>query len=173
MPIVAQTPPVTTPVIERITQHIVDSLETMTIANGYSKNAVVQQPNPGIGNSLIDGRVIVVMGDATEQDDRPMHYKEWVQEFLIVAECRQSEDAVSRNIDTLRNLRRSEIEWCLTHDSDGTREQTTRGGLAQDTLLWEPIIVPVPPNAHEGQIVVRVGVLYRTLYNNPFASSSD
>jgi hypothetical protein len=171
MPIVAQTPPATTPALERITQHIVDSLATITVANGYSVDAEVKRPNPGVGDGAKDGTLVVIVGGATIQDP-PQMLLQWEQSFSIHGQVEVSENAADPTIDTLLIKRVSEVIWCLTHDSDGTREQTTRGGLAQDTK-FVGLEVYADPNAHDAEFVVEITVQYRTALNNPFASSTD
>lgn len=172
MPITPQTPPTTTPVLERITQNIVGTLQTITVANSYSVDATVFQPNPGIGNVEQDGATLVVVGDA-DIEAPPQQYSQWLQNFTIYSLVICSENAADANIDTLRNMRRAEIEWTLAHDSDGTRAQTTRGGLAEDTLILAATIPPVDEDAHSGLVIVHIAVRYRTPRNNPFASIYD
>jgi hypothetical protein len=171
MPIVAQSPPATTPALERIAQHIVDSLKTITIENGYSVDANVLRPNPGVGDSAQDGTMVVIVGDATIEAPPQMHLQ-WLQTFRIHGLVVLSEKAADPTIDTLLIQRISEVVWCLTHDSDGTREQTTRGGLAQDTI-FQGVTVDMDPTGHDAEFMIDIGVRYRTLDNNPFASSSD
>lgn len=171
MPIVAQTPPATTPALERITQHIVDSLATITLDNGYSVDAEVKRPNPGLGTSARDGLLIVVVGDAVIQEP-PQMLLQWEQTFLVLGFVELSGNAADPTIDTLLIKRAAEVVWCLTHDSDGTREQTTRGGLAQDTK-FNSLEIYGDTNSHSAEFVITLTVQYRTPVNNPFASSSD
>jgi hypothetical protein len=172
MPVTPQTPPVTTPVLERITQNIVETLQTITTENGYSVDATVSQPNPGVGYPDKDGAIMVGTGEA-DVEAPPQQYVQWLQHFDILTLVSISEKAADPNLETLRNKRWAEIVWALAHDSDGNRHQTTRGGLAEDTLVLGATISPAQPDAHEAAIIVHIAVRYRTPLNNPFASIYD
>jgi len=174
MTISAQTPPTTDPVLERITQNIIGTLQTITIANGYSVDATIIQPNPGVGNPEKDGTILFVTGDASEETTGPETYNQWLQQFDVATLIVVSENAADPNIETLRNLRRAEIEWALTYDPvPSSRPNGTRGGLTEDTLIMAATVVDCPPDSHEAVLIVHIGVRYRTPYNNPFASIYD
>ena len=182
MSVVSQSPPVNTlsprvtrtPVVERIALNILATLGTITKSAGYSVDALPCRPNPGVGDSLANGRMMLFSVEPQgPEEDRPQLYTQWLQEFYIACEVVESETSAT-SIDARRNQVRADVEFALCHDTDlGTRPNAGRGGWAEDTLVQAPIVPAVPANAHEGLIIVVVAVRYRTMWNDPFTSIYD
>lgn len=175
MPITPQQPPTDTPVLERITQNIIDTLATIMKENGYSVDAKVKKINPGVGDSTFDGQILVALGDLKIEGDRPETSNQFRQEFLICCDVKLSELAGDPDLERLRTLRRAEIEWALTTEafSSGDRPNQTRGGLAEDTILTGITLPAIDPSSHETFAVLHFEVLYRTQFNNPFKSTHE
>jgi hypothetical protein len=166
-------------ILERIALDVVRSLADVTAANGYQNTvADVLRPNPGVGNDVIDRRLIVIQGPEVREWDAPEQYTQWLQSFLILSMVIESE-ASSTSIDSRLNSLAADVESCLaksratltdpiTHATYGGQ---TRGGLAEDTILaGRGKDVDADPAAHDGAVLVLVQVRYRTKYNDPLTS---
>jgi hypothetical protein len=70
------------------------------------------------------------------------------------------------SIDTRLATLEADVAKALTVD-------TTRGRLAEDTIIEVPHIEPAEPDAKTGSILCEFTVKYRTKYNAPYASVYD
>jgi hypothetical protein len=175
MSVTPQTPPTTTPVLERITANIIETLQTITVQNGYSFNANVVQLSPAIGDTGSDGLIVVALADPSEDESRPQTQNQYRQVFMVACLCAVSEQAADPNLERVRTHRRAEIEWCLTHEGQfgGDRPNQTRGGLAEDTTLAAIILPNIEPGQYSAFAELHFEVLYKVQINNPFASVYD
>jgi hypothetical protein len=154
-----------TPVAERITREICDTLEGVTTAAGYFLTLAVERPNPTAGNRVGDAKAVVVPGTPTPDETQPIGHTAWVRPYSIVVTVQDREDS-DEAIDT-------KLEFALADVTRALAEDHTRGGLAWDTTFEEPELSPLAFNAHTAQVTVNINVRYRTRLNNPFSSSFE
>ena len=152
-----------TPIVEQIVQHVADSV---TAIGGLT---AVRPTRLGFtGNAMPEnGKVLVVMGE-TERDEelsREGHPPAlaWRQTIELLAFVVES-DAATTAIDTTINQVRSDIEKKL-------REDPARGGLAIDTLIGAPEILPAVEGVEFTGVIVTAVVIYRTSEDDPYTSA--
>lgn len=155
------------PVVERITQNIVDALEELTKAAGIYANAKVYRPSPAKPPPLRDYRLVVIQSDPEldEENDGLCGVQAWVQPYQIVCEAVLPENAVTP-IDRVLNRIRADVEKKL-------REDPQRGGLAWDTRIMPPVMDDTAETARAGTIEVRVNVHYRTIEDDPYLTPTE
>lgn len=171
---VIPTPPTPLPatVIQRIVADLLYTLGEVKPANGYADTLIPTLPNPGMGNALQDGRVIVFIGDAEKQEP-PLGYSQWLQHFHLVCEVVEPESSAT-SIQERQDRMRAQIEYALAGNAASwTRSLHEGSPLAEDTLLEGAVYGVVDSEAHDGEIQINIGVLYRTHLNNAFVSLYD
>jgi hypothetical protein len=157
------------PVIERIAQDLLDTLEGITTAAGYRYTLIAERAKPNLGNRRRDGLAVLVQGDAkriNEDDDSPTgrgpayDHDEWWAAFAVVLTAMETE-ASTDPIDKRMNVMRSDVEKALAVDP-------TRGGLAILTEMGDPMPVDAPPNVNGVEWAIPLTVYYRTLAGDPY-----
>lgn len=165
-------PTAVVPVMERIVQDVLLALAQITKANGYSVDAIPCRPNPGIGNAVQNGRMVVYAGDKSAEPP-PEQMLQWIWTLHILCQVRESETS-GVTIDQRRASIQADVEWALTFDRDSqTRSFISGYNLAEDTIPIGATYGPIAANAHEGELAVNVQVRYRTPYGNPYNSIYD
>jgi len=156
-------------VIERMAQNIITTLQGIATAAGYQNTvADVVRPAPGVGNQLNNMRLVVFQGGAAREQECPEQYTQWLQDFHVMCEVVESEGSATP-VDQRLNSLACDVERALCL----TRTSQTRGGLAEDTILDARTTIPCDPQAHDGAVLVNIGVRYRTRYNDPLTSVYD
>lgn len=146
------------PVIELITQNVVDTLAGVRVASGYHVDLIAER-RVRSGNRERDGLAVVLQGDPEKVDDAPEGRVAWRQRYAVVCYVVESETS-TRPIDQRINLTRSDVEKALMVDF-------TRGGNAYDTVIQEPELFDDPEGRWDG-VVVYFDVLYRTTHDDPY-----
>lgn len=168
------TPPNPLPptVLERIVDDLIYVMGQINPANGYADTVTATRPNPGLGNSLLDGRVIVFVGDPEKQDG-PCLYTQWNQHLHLLCQVVESEASLT-TIQERLNLIRAEVEYAVAGSEASWRRSISSGvPLAETTELEGAIFEEADPDAHDGQVQINIAVQYRTQLNNAFKSIQD
>lgn len=148
-----------TPVVELITRDIVRTLAGVTTGAAYANDLHVERYVRG-GNRTRDRLVIIHQDSPSRAEGAPQGWLRWLQPYLI--ECRIVEyEGSTVAIDERINSIRADVEKAL-------RVDITRGNIANDTDIGDPIIVEDPEGQYAG-IIVQIVVQYDTLENNPYA----
>lgn len=148
------------PIIERITRDIANSINAITIVNGFNQDLTVVRPNrlDFVGTVCDAGRVFLWKGDQQEVAE-PSMAAEWLAEFYVYAEHVGDDQPESgSSIETNLNITLADIEKKL-------KEDVTRGGLAIDTLVPK---IEQEINEENAIALITVQVHYRTLYTDPY-----
>lgn len=156
------------PILTRIVDDMVETLEGVSAAAGDDRTLTVERPKQSTGNTRRDGLAVVHRGSPKMVDtDDPdggsaYNFVTWLQPFavvLTVVESETSETSVDERLDTIR----ADVERALLEDG-------TRGGLAIDTRLGDPEYPePDKPNSNVGEVWVVFIVQYRTRYGDPYS----
>lgn len=152
------------PIIEQIVDYVVKSLASISVTNDYRNDVTkVERPNPALGNTLMDRRLVVFQGNPSRPDDEPLGHDEWLMPLSIVCQVVESENSTTP-IDKRLNTLRADVEKRLVADNTAR----TCGGLAIDTTIAEPEYAPISPAAHEGEVCVNAIIHFRTAEDDPY-----
>ena len=104
----------TVSVLERIALDIVQSLGDLKTANANYQNIVtdILRPNPGLGNEMVDRRLIVYQGEVVREWDCPETMTQWLQDFGVLCMVVESESSTTA-IDSRLNSLATDVEQCL------------------------------------------------------------
>lgn len=149
----------TTPIIEHIADNVYDSVNEVTIANGFNQTLVAYRPKRTDFADVMpaDGVVLVKQLDP-DSIEGPFGLHTWSQPFALMAIVLDS-DTASTSIDTRLNQVRSDLEKKMQVD-------LTRGNYAYNTLILPPFFF----SDGEGftGVSVNIAVHYRTLIEDPY-----
>ena len=149
----------TTPIVESIADNVYDTVNLVTVANGFNQTLVAYRPKrTDFGDVVpIDGVVLVKQSDP-EAVDGPLMLQSWIQPFALMAIVLDS-DTASTSIDTRLNQVRSDLEKKF-------QEDLTRGGYAYNTETLPSLFF----SDGEGLtgVSVNIAVHYRTLIADPY-----
>ncbi len=145
------------PVIELIALDLLETLCGVTVADGYSFDAIPERYKLH-GNSPRDLLCVLSQGVPVE-DPNTNANKTWIQPFSIDIYIAQGEDSKT-DIDQLVNLRRADIEKAVTQDP-------YRSDLAFDTNVRAPELFEATNGSFAG-VTVNIEVKYRTKETDPF-----
>jgi uncharacterized protein YuzB (UPF0349 family) len=144
------------PIIEFITENIVNALKTVRTANGYLSDLEVEQYNRATGNRTRNQLAVVMQGGCEEVlQDVSDGFKEWMQEYRVGLFILES-DTSTRPLDQRLNLIRCDCEKALCIDR-------SRGGYALDTMMRGHLV-----HEDRGGVELLIDVWYRHLEDNPF-----
>lgn len=153
--------PESAPVVDLITDDVMDALRSVQRASGWENDLFVEPPKPALGNARKDGLCVVIMGEADrfEPEEEDNAYMYWRQSYAAVCHIREPE-ASTVSIDKRMTSVAADVITKLMEDP-------RRGENAFDT-----IITGTSPNAEElhssaGEIAVRFDVVYRHAYGDP------
>ncbi len=132
------------PIVERCTADILDTLATVTTANGYG--CTITQVafdtayglHPDYGTSpAVNGGVLLEEGDVFPSDDAPVNKSDWWQPYTLLCYAIEEPDSLYRARRQL-HIMRGAIANALTKSEtgiDGTYPAYQRGGNAADTQI--------------------------------------
>jgi hypothetical protein len=148
------------PILEQIRQDLLKTISGITIAGGYTFDAICDEPDR-LGNATGEGVVILDLGNAERNQEISANgLLEWVQEFIFTGYTVQSETNYSP-WDGLNILKYADINKAIQVDYQ-------RGGWAHDTLPEAPAWFKREDDKHEG-VAARAYVRYRTAYSDPYS----
>jgi len=147
------------PILEQITQNVVDTLSQVTTAAGYHCDLIVYRPDKG-GTPTDEGDVAVIIGEETIEDDQNTQMVQYLQEYIFAASTVLPEGSPEPP-DRQNAIKKADIYAAL-------RKDITRGGWAHDTLDESPE-GRSSETTNDG-IVCRAWVRYRTMLNDPFTA---
>lgn len=150
------------PISEQIIVDVENALRSITILAGYRFDADVERVEPESPAAERDSAVLMMPSSPTVRGDAVSNQSDvdWQLDFEIVATRIKSENDATP-MESLLHDSFSDIIRAVMHDG-------TRGGLAIDTTLTGAEILDPGPGAVVGYVIVRFGVWYRTLRNNPY-----
>jgi len=159
------------PVVELITQDIVEKIDAIKVADGWNQDLNAVRPTR-LGNDenlpIDNGLVIVHQEDPDDTDldaDRGSQgLKAWAQPYLLECIVWQDDDATTP-IDTLINRVRADIEKKLMEDE-------SRGGNAIETLLGGSMKFTDEGDAELTGIIILITVQYRVRLTDPYTKSN-
>lgn len=149
------------PIIEQITQDLVDAVETVTVANGYNQTLIVERP---VSNdeaiAARDNLAVVREGNPSKmaQEDTSSAYIMWEHGYHIDLYAAIAENDATPLMTRLHKMR-ADVEKAVLVDP-------YRGELAIDTRVEEPEYWVDRPGI-VGVTVVIV-VQFRTLIGDPY-----
>lgn len=147
------------PIVEKIAQNMFDTLRLISTANGYENDVTVERSKQH-GNDLTDRKLVLAQDEASKTPEPPQAHVGWQQPFWIHCTVMESESSAVA-IDTRINTIRADVEKVL-------RVDPTRGNLAVDTIIADPVLVGDETTDSVTGIVVQAVVQYRTLENDPY-----
>lgn len=152
--------PGTTPVLEAIRQDLLATIGRITVAGGYTFDAVAIDPDR-LGDPTGDGVVVVQLGGAADwnREVSGLGVIEWLQEFQFIGYVVQNETNIAP-WDGQMIQRYADIYRALQVDY-------TRGGNAHDTNPDAPEWFKRTAGQHEG-VGVRCFVRYRHSWGDPY-----
>lgn len=148
------------PVCERITRNVIETLQNVSVQNGYTVDLSVQRARPQ-GNPPAHLLAVVCEGDDEEQgdDEADIGSAAWIRPYEVVvyvfASALASEDLYGQIINCIR----SDIHKAL-------RVDVTRGGWALNTMIRGAMEFSTATDA--AGILVMFDVLYRHDLDNPY-----
>ena len=149
------------PVSELISRHILTTVATVTVANGYSYNLTVQR-HAKSGDKRTHLNTIIVQDDPREGTDGQVYNtREWVLPFVVGCYIVPLETDTTP-IDTYVNIIAADIEKALMVDR-------YRGGNAMDTTIRASHTIS--EGLEYDCIVVNVEVSYRTSELDPYVNA--
>jgi hypothetical protein len=146
------------PIVEQIAQHIVASLNNISVAGGFHNDVVVERFRRQ-GQRARDNLLVVMQGDEAAADDSPPQGRlEWVQPYAVICYVTEHEsgDAIDQRINTIR----ADVQRALLIDPK-------RDGLAIDTLLRPSEIFPPEAGGGFSGVTVFIDVHYRVEFADP------
>lgn len=152
------------PVLELITQDVVDTLSEIVAANGASIDLIVERPSPATGNRIRDGLALVVQGPNPTKvvDGVPVQYTQWDQPYEVYLHSLQSSQDTTP-VDARLNRMLADVMREIVRDR-------TRGGLAIWTEINDPEFDTLNVTANGGRVIATFTVTYRTMRDDPFTS---
>lgn len=146
------------PIVEQIAENLVETLRSIRLSNGYHQDVTVERRLLA-GNHVRDNLIVVFQNDPPKQDEAPVQRIEWMQPFMCLCYCIESEKS-SVAIDKRLNRIRSDVEKAVMANP-------SRGGIAIDTIIRQPLYFTDTDASAEG-IIVQVDVQYRVLETDPY-----
>lgn len=151
----------TKPVIENIADNVLDTINGITIANGYNYNlSAVRKRRIDFEDEAWDDLSCLILQTKVNELDSGYSTKEWEQFFEVFVFAQDPDDS-DISIDTKLNQIRSDIEKAIMTD-------TTRGGFAIDTMIHGAVFDD--DNGYSA-VAVSFSVHYRVNELNPYTQS--
>lgn len=148
----------TLPVVERITQNILQTLRGVNPSNGYPVTLDAERATR-LGQRT-RANLCVLKQDIAVEAQAPHRHLRWWQNYVAVAYVTNSESSTVADEQRINTVRAA-IEKAL-------RQDITRGALAINTTLSPPQNA-APVDGEFTGITVRFAVLYQTLQDDPFS----
>ena len=151
------------PVVERIVQDVVATLQGVSITNGFNVDLDVERPMPR-GTNWTGGKTVVYLGARvpTEDGDRPQQYDEWFQTVIVVYHGVETD--LDKPVDAKLILATADIYQALC----STKESRRRDNWAITTIAGDVVPLERDADSNEATIMMEFTVQYRTAWGDPF-----
>lgn len=153
------------PINEKIALRVVARIGTISIANGYEFDAVVQREDPQRGNSAADKLLVVIEGDESSSEPETQGSATWNKPFSVVCYAVE-DDGSATNLKTRANQMAADVYRAVMIDEfwdDGSGIVN----LALNTFIRPPIQVS-PDSGGIYAVMANFDVMYRTSETNPY-----
>lgn len=149
-----------TPIIESIAANLLDTINGITVVNGYNQDITAKRPRriDYRTDSAVDLDCLIIQTVAEEIDGAIVR-KTWRQHFDIMVFIFDADDSETP-IDTRFNQVWSDIFKAV-------RVDITRGDFAYQTMIHEASFHVAPSGGMSG-VLLDISVDYRTDYNDPY-----